>query len=276
MVHWVVNTNLKRETGYVGLVEALQRLEVPYSLVDKPPFVDYLINSEREFGEEPKIITLNLKGPVFVTGTTSMRDVSRNHGWLPGYIDAPGQQELIKHWGEHLLNHDAVFGPLKDIKIPGQHFFARPVEDTKAFAGTLFDAEEFENWRRIVVAGGNDFVTLGGDDLVMLAPVKDIFAEYRLYFIGGQYATGSRYKRGSQVSYDSFVEPEVIAYARERIAEFCPRIAVCLDIAHVAGDQPYKIIETNAISSAGFYACDMNVFVGAMNAAIEDTYLDAN
>jgi hypothetical protein len=276
MVHWVVNTNLKRETGYVGLVEALQRLDVPYTLVDKPPFVDYLIDSNREFGEEPKIITLDLEGPVFVTGTTSMREVSRKHGWNPGYIDAPGQTELMEHWGDHLLNSDAVFGPLRDIQVPGAHFFARPVEDTKAFAGTTFDAAEFEEWRKVVVEGSNDFVTLNGDDQVMLAPLKNIFSEYRLYFIDGQYATGSRYKRGSVVSYDPFVEPEVIAYARERISEFCPRIAVCLDIAHIEGDEPYKVIETNAISSAGFYACDMNVFVGAMNVAIEDEYLDAN
>lgn len=272
MVHWVVNTNLKREGGYHCLVQALERQEVPFTLVDKPPFVDYLIDSNREFGDEPKIITLDIDGPVFVTGTTSMRDVSKNHGWNPGYIDAPGQNELREKWGEHLLNHDAVFGKLGEIQPPAEQFFARPVEDTKSFAGEIMNVGHFEDWRRDIVAGGNAFVTLGADDEIMLAPIKKIYAEYRLYFIDGHFSTGSRYKLGHNVDYIPHVDPAALDFARERIAEFCPRIAVCLDVAHIEGNEPYKVIETNAISSAGFYACDMNKFVGDMNVAIGDAY----
>lgn len=265
MVHWVVNTSLHREGGYHNLIAALDRLEVPYTLVDKPPFVDYLIDStDRKFGEDVKKITLDLKGPVFVTGTTSMRDVSRNHGWDPGYIDAPSQTELVQHWGEHVLNHDSVFGTLEEIQVPGKSFFIRPVEDTKSFAGTIMDADAFEDWRCDILADRNAFVTLKAEDEIMMSPVKQIYAEYRLYFIGGKFVTGSRYKLGHHVSYDEHVDVNALRYAEERIAEYCPRRAVCLDIAHVAGPEPYKVIETNSISSAGFYACDMNKFVGAI------------
>lgn len=269
MVHWVVNTNLKREGGYHSLIEALRRQEIDFTLVDKPPFVDYLIDSNREFGDPCVPITLELEGPVFVTGTTSMRDVSRNHGWNPGYVDAPSQTELMEKWGEHLLNHDAVFGKLGEIVAPGSHFFARPVEDTKSFAGEVMDSDHFEDWRKTIVEGGNAFVTIGAGDEIMLAPIKKIYAEYRLYFISGEYCTGSRYKIGHKVEYIPHVDPAALDFARERIAEFCPRRAVCLDIAHIEGNDPYKVIETNAISSAGFYACDMNKFVGAINAEFE-------
>ena len=264
-VHWVVNTSLHREGGYHNLVQALERQEVPYTLVDKPPFADYLIDSsEREFGGEVKKLTLDIEGPVFVTGTTSMRYVSENHGWDPGYIDAPGQTELMQHWGEHLLNHDAVFGTLRDIQCPGKSFFIRPVEDTKSFAGDIMDAAHFEDWRKTIIAGGNAFVTLNADDEIMMSPIKKIYAEYRLYFIGGKFVTGSRYKLGHNVDYVEHVDVAALRYAEERIAEFCPRRAVCLDIAHIEGPRPYKVIETNSISSAGFYACDMNKFVGAI------------
>ena len=63
--------------------------------------------------------------------------------------------------------------------------------------------------------------------------------------------------------YSQDVPPIVTDFAKERIAEYCPRTAICLDIA-LTDDGP-KVVEINSISSAGFYACDMNKFVGAIN-----------
>jgi hypothetical protein len=92
-MHWVVNTSLQREGGYEALIHNLERTATPYTLVRKPPFADYLVGMEDDFDEEghQKPIMLDIEGPVFVTGTTSMREVSKAHGWKPGYIDAPSQ-----------------------------------------------------------------------------------------------------------------------------------------------------------------------------------------
>lgn len=257
--------------AYHDLIAALERTGTPYTLVRKIPFTDKLVDPDDDsFEGEPREVHIELDGPVFVTGTTSMGLVSKRYGWNPGYVDAPGQDELIAHWGTEVLNADAVIAPLKDIEPPCAEFFARPVQDTKAFAGMTTTREEFLAWRDNIVAGGNDFVTMGGDSLVMLAPLKKIFAEYRLYVIGGEIVTGSRYKLGTQVGYVRDLPPDMMAYARARLREWLPRRAVCFDIAHIAGDEPYKIIETNSLSSAGFYACDMNIFVNAINAEFGD------
>ena len=264
-VHWVIDRALGRaEGGYERLLIALERTNTPYTLVRKPPFADYLVGME----DNDTPITIEVPNPVFVTGTTSMRLVSAKMGWNPGYIDAPGQEELKAVWGDELLNHDAVMGPLGTIMPPGKGFFIRPVEDTKSFAGTLMNDDEFYDWRKMIVTGDFPYATLGKDDLIMMAPIKNIYAEYRLYVVDGEIITGSRYKIGNKVFYTEDLDPKMLDYARVRIKEYCPRRALCLDIAQVEGDDvTYKVIETNAISSSGFYACDMAKFADAINGA---------
>jgi hypothetical protein len=131
---------------------------------------------------------------------------------------------------------------------PAEEFFARPVDDSKSFAGTVFAhkrdndgtiietaIDQWNTWRDSVVGLETSAASIQPDDLVMLAPLKNIYAEYRLFVIGGMIATGSRYKLGSRVFYTPDIDPAVRDYAHERLAEYCPRDALCLDIAHIEG-----------------------------------------
>lgn len=274
-MHWVVDRSLGRrnavgqggEAGYDGLITALERSNTPYTLVRKIPFSGTLIDPD-DTSRDPQPVTLDITGPVFICGTLSMKLTAAEYGWTPGYVDAPDYPELILNWGHHMLNSEARIGKFSEITPFADEFFARPIDDSKSFAGTTFTAPEWEEWRASVVGLQTSAASIQPDDLVMLAPLKHIYAEYRLYVIGGQIVTGSRYKLGSRVFYTTDLDPSMLDYARERISEYCPREALCLDIAHVAGDEPYRVIETNAISSAGFYACDMNIFVNAINGVL--------
>lgn len=257
-MHWVVNTCLRREGGYDRLIEQLNRQGVPYTLVRKPPFADYLVSMD---SDEP--ITLDIEGPVFVTGTTSMNMVSHNHGWAPGYLDSPGIRECIEHWGEHMLNHDAVFGEIGNIEPPEGEFFMRPDEDSKAFSGTIANREDIERWR-VDLMKIDGYTTVPLSTIVMMAPLKTIWAEYRCSVVDGRVVTASRYKTGSTVAYSADVGDRIIQYANDRVSEWNPRIAFTLDIADTP--EGLKVIETNAISSSGFYALDMNKFVGEISA----------
>lgn len=262
---WIVNTCLRREGGYDALIYQLERQNTPYTLVRKPPMAPFLCAMEDDLDEHGhnKPITLDIEGPVFVTGTTSMQAVSEAHGWAPGYITAPSQQEGMEHWGEHMLNHNARWGDIATITPPDGAFFIRPDLDLKAFSGTVMTPENFEEFRgRIIDVKG--WTTCPPDTRVMIAPLQTIWAEYRLYVIDGKVRTGSRYKTGQTVAYSQEVGDMFIEYAHERLREWNPRLAFVMDIAHTP-DGP-KIIETNAISSSGFYAIDMNIFVGEINA----------
>lgn len=261
-MHFIVNTCLKREGGYDALIAHLERQGHPYTLVRKPPMADFLVSMEDEYdenGDNIPIMLDDIEGPVFVTGTTSMNAVSAAHGWSPGYIDAPSQQECFERWDTHMLNRDARFGKVSDIVPPEGDFFIRPDRDSKAFAGTVMHSKNFEEWREGVLSI-KTWTTIPPETEVMIAPLKTIWAEYRCIIIDGRYVTGSRYKTGRTVAYSEDVGQRIIDYAEARIGEWNPRIAMALDIA----DTPdgLKIIETNAISSSGFYAIDMGKFVG--------------
>lgn len=264
-MHFIINTNLKREGGYYELIRQLDRQGHPYTLVRKPPFADYLVAMEDDFdqdGHQKPIMLDHIDGPVFVTGTTSMKAVSDSHGWSPGYIDAPSQTECIRHWGTHMLNHDLTIGEIQHIVAPDSDFFIRPDRDSKAFSGTIMQREKFEGWRKDIMLI-DSWTTISPDTLVVIAPLKTIWAEYRCIMVNGRYVTGSRYKTGQTVAYSPDVGDRIIQYANDRIAEWNPRIALTLDIA----DTPdgLRIIETNAISSSGFYAIDMGIFVDELS-----------
>lgn len=286
-MHWIVDVTISRtdplrrggEAAFDDLLLALRRSDTPFTLVKQVPMQAKIIPADWDTfrKEEPPEVEINVDGPVYATGIMSLRLSCEKRGWTPGYIDAPGQQELIDVWGDHMLNVGAVIGPFASAEPPSNNFFARPVEDTKSFAGTVYrhdgektGREQWYAWRKAVMDGQGGYTTIRGDDLVVLAPLKNIFAEYRLYVVGGQIVTGSRYKLGDRVFSTTDLDPSMLDFARARIAEYCPRRALCLDIAHVEGEEPYKVIETNSISSSGFYACDMGKFVGAMNAEFKN------
>lgn len=262
-LHWIIDTALIREGGYNRLLHALERLGLGYTLVRKPPFADYLVGPV----DNDTPITIEVPNPVYATGTTSLGLVSKKYDWTPGYIEGVSQEDLKHVWGDELLNHDALFGEIGTITPPSDYFFARPVEDSKSFTGQVFSRADWEDWTSRLMGIESSEGSLCSMDMVMLAPVKQIYAEYRLFVVGGEIVTGSLYKLGNKVLYKQVLDPAMLDYARVRIKEFCPKRAMCLDIAQIEGESPsYKVIETNSISSAGFYDCDMLRFAGAMNA----------
>ena len=255
-MHWIVSSALSRELGYDFLLASLKARNLPHAIVSKPPFADFLIN------ENGQKIRLDIHGPVFVIGTTSTELVSLDHGWFPGYIDAPNFHECLTHWGKLMLNHDSITGRIDEIIPPSEgKFFTRPVEDTKSIEGRILNAAKFNEWReRVLKIKG--FTTIPPETMLQIAPLKEIWSEYRCLIVGGRYITGSRYKTGEVVAYSPEVGPMIIEFANACAASWNPRAAYALDIAHTPDG--LKIIETNSISSAGFYACNLDHFIEAV------------
>ncbi len=267
---WVINTDLMREGGYADLIAQLDRQGIEYQLVRKPPMADFLVSMEDEYNEDGHNIPimLDITGPVFVCGTTSMAEVSKSHGWLPGYLSAPSQTECIEHWGEHMLNRDSYFDSIANIVPPPGEFFIRPNQDSKSFAGTIMNDIDFEDWRRGLLSV-KSWTTIPSTTVVMISSLKTIHAEYRCTVVDGRIVTASQYKIGDTVKYSNQVDQRIIDYATMRADEWNPEIAYTLDIADTSDG--LRIIETNSISSSGFYALDMNKFVGSIT-ALADRY----
>jgi hypothetical protein len=255
-VFWIVQKNLHKEGAFQELVDALERQDAQYQVVDIVPFSHEMIPD----------VTPPAGEPVFVCGATSMGDICKAKGWTPGYFDENlDYVELCNRYKYELMNHDMAIGKLRSVHGPWKRFFLRPVSDKKQFAGQVMNLDEFEDWREKIVAfdGESSHTTITGDDMVIMSSLKAIYAEYRFFVVDGVVVTGSQYKNGSRVHYSSNVDQEVYEYAQKIVDIWAPNRAFALDIFDTP--EGLKVGEINSINSAGFYALDMVKFVDAIN-----------
>lgn len=251
---WVIQDNLQREGGFFNLVEALDRQGVPYHLTKIVPFSHELVDDFEVPAEHKDVMCI---------GSMAMRNVAFKKGWFPGVFDENLDHTTLQHhYGEHMLNHDAVFCRFGDIEKVWDRFFLRPVGETKQFTGQVFDWDEFVDWRKSVEKIDR-YSTLTMDDVLVMAPIKQIYAEWRFFIVDGKVVTGSMYKHGDRVVYSDMIPEYVTKFAQDMADLWCPNRAFDLDVCETS--EGMRIVEINSINSAGFYACDMGKFVNAIN-----------
>ena len=255
-MHWVLSKNLQSDSTFPTLLEQLKRQGTAYTLIGTVPFSGEVVAVDGDMKLE------DIEGPVFACGKGSMKHAARRYGWNPGYIEAATNAECLVGYGADMLNFGAVVGKLSEVVPTEDRFFLRPNADDKSFNGQVMNRGDFLDWQR-TMSNMEDSATIGKDDLIILAPLKQIYAEYRFYVVNGRVVTGSLYKSRDTVVYVECVDQSVIDFAQKMVNRFSPSIAFVLDIA----DTPdgFKVLETNSISSSGFYAIDIGKWVNAIN-----------
>lgn len=121
---WVVQKNMYHETGFIGLMDTLERYEIPHCLVD--------ITETKEM-----IPDINPEGLVMVCGAIAMSKIAKQKGWSPGSFlnDNFHFVEWWEHYGEHLLNFDSRVSKLKNVQFWWPSFFIRPIKHTNPYIG---------------------------------------------------------------------------------------------------------------------------------------------
>ncbi|MDO5624028.1 MAG: ATP-grasp domain-containing protein [Pseudomonadota bacterium] len=257
-MHWILQRNLINPADLSRFERALQEQQTSYSLVSLVPFF-------HELAKEPAGLS---SCRIFVYGSTGLGHVAKARGWQPGYLDEGLDYELmLARYGRLALNADAVCRPLDKLTRVWDQFFIRPALDNKSFAGSVMTWQELEDFRAGVakVADAPD-VTLRPTDRVVMAPLTQIEAEFRMFVVGGEVVTGSRYKVGDRLSVASEVPQAVFQYAKECARLWRPNDAFTLDVAVTAGG--LRVLELNSANSAGVYACDVGRIVQAVNARL--------
>jgi len=235
------------------LAEALDRLGIAYSWHKVVPFVGELI---------PPPVVPDPESVVMFGSYSLWRNAEAN-GYRPGVFKLrPFIEE--RAWHRFLLNGpDARIVSLREIPslgLPGDgHWFVRPVEDSKEIAGAVYDQQGLVEMAGKVLAlevseipGGS----LRHDTLLMLSEPVRILREWRLWVVGDEVVTYSLYKEGRRVVYRHEIDDDALAFAREAVAAnpgYSP--AYVLDVCRT-GDG-LRIIETNCVNAAGFYAADL-------------------
>ncbi|MFZ6642163.1 ATP-grasp domain-containing protein [Undibacterium sp. TC4M20W] len=249
-MHWVIQRSIFKPSNYDLLLQALDSLNVAYTSVTiKPGTYDL----------EPDV---NPTGKVYVCGAIKLAKIANERGWLPGSLLNENFNFNVwqQHLGTELLNHAVDTGKLADIDTARyEQFFIRPMEDNKAFDGTVIDNEMLADWRSDPVK--SKLLELD----VMVSPVKDIYREYRLFVVNGRVVTGSLYKMAGRPQVSADLDDEVLAYAQTIISKWTPAQAFVMDVC--LSEDGYKVIEFNNINSSGFYASDVLKYVDAIQQA---------
>jgi ATP-grasp domain, R2K clade family 3 len=272
MLQWIINSNFYKEAGYLSLVETLDRLGATKIVVKTVPMTKRLIAEEEntsratvDLSEIPEPYIDDSK-PTIIMGSYTLAKIAADRGWTPGaFIQNLDCVSISNGWGaEHMLNADNRVLKIKDLFLTDDTFI-RPIADSKCFTGKVFEPEEFSKWRNILLKMDPSDI-MDAETLVLASSCKEIYSETRCFCIEDRVVTSSIYKVGRKVIYRPETDPDVIEYATALIQKWRPDKAFVLDIAR--GPMGLKVIETNCINAAGFYAAD----VGKLAMALEDRF----
>jgi hypothetical protein len=248
-MHWVIQSNLFKPDTLARLMHALRCFELPYSLVEIPAGGNTLL---------PDVAP---RGKVFACGALKMAAICRAKGWSPGsFLNANFDSGVWeKQLPQHFLNAGAEICLAEAIAFGASETrFLRPALDNKLFDGQVLSGAQ---WRALYLASSH---AMAGHQ-VLIAPVRQIQREYRVFMVQARAVTCPLYKMGGKPLLSTDVESDVIDYANALAQLWQPAEAYVIDIGRT--EAGLKFIEFNNINSASFYACDEQKIVAALELA---------
>ena len=244
-MYYVVQENVFREENYQGLINGLDRLQLPYEIVKLIPC------DTRMFKFKTK------RTDVFPFGAVKMSWLAKKLNWYPGSQLCDNHDYMVysKYYKENLLNYDSKIIKFGDKDFFNEElFFARPTHDSKVFTGRVFDMDQWEKFREEKLIDGHSSI-LSIDTPIQISSVKKIQKEIRFWIIKGKIITASQYSLGGRFCTDEFVDEDAFAYVRKMIHIFELNETFIMDVCLTNGE--YKIVECGCTNSAGFYKADL-------------------
>ena len=176
--------------------------------------------------------------------------------YYPKYSDCLlNDQYIIVDLHTFLNNKDFYFNALGDT------CFVRPDHGDKSFTGSVISSKTSKHdLKRYIFERPLQ-------EMILLAPTRDIEQEYRFVVVRENIVAGSIYKtkkRGHLEFYEKELKKGNAAwtYAQDIINNhYSPCTAFTIDICLTGGD--FKVVELNSFSHAGLYKCNIKKIVEA-------------
>ncbi|MCH2066399.1 ATP-grasp domain-containing protein [Shimia sp. MIT910701] len=212
---------------------------------------------------------------VVLFGAYSMWKYAETDQLEPGVFRiAPFLEQSV--WHPYLLNgtdaHVMSFGECAScFSGDSKMWFLRPVEDSKEVPGRVMAAQDIADLSARVSAlpeGELPIGSLRADTLVMLTEPQAIDEEWRLWVVEDRVVTYSRYKQAGQVGYVHDIPEDALRFGQEMAqlnSGYAP--AYVIDICRAKAG--LRIIETNGINAAGFYAAELEPLIHAIERLCE-------
>lgn len=241
------------------LAEILARVDIPYSMHKVVPFVGDL-SPKPEIDDPDRVVMF---------GSYSLRHYARDHDLRPGVFELrPFLYE--KPWKPYLLNGGARTFTVRELGVlalEGEDlWFVRPVDDSKEIAGTVMTSDELTEAMNLVnnlLPGEWVKGSLRPDTLMMISEPQTIQKEWRNWIVEDRLVTSSLYKMGSRVLYREEIDDDAREFVEWMIA-LNPNYAQAYVLDVCRTDEGLRIIETNCMNAAGFYAADLFKLIEAI------------
>jgi hypothetical protein len=261
-MHYLIQENTFRESNYDNIILALERLQLPFTVVKIFPYVDKVVDisvvpdSAYEVTDLPDIKIEDKK--VFIFGAIKLARIGKEMGWKPGSMlnDSHDFEAYSPYYGENLLNWDSKvvkFSEDFEWKV-NEKKFIRPCLDDKVFLAKVYAKDEWETHKSYLLTNGH-VTSLTPETRIQVSTPKLISKEIRCWVVDGKVITASQYRLGSRVFNDPNVEQDAIDFAQSMVNLFQLAEVFVIDIC--LSDQGWKIVECGCVNSAGFYAADL-------------------
>ena len=242
-MYYIIQENCFSDRNYDKLENELNRLTLPYEVVDVKPSIETI-----DFKTK--------RTDIFPFGSLKMARVSKQYGWKPGsQMNENHDFNVYKnYYKENLLNYDSKIIKFGDDFYSDKLFFARPTLDSKVLTGRVYDIEQWDHLKDENLK--HDYGTsLNKDIEIQISSVKKLQKEIRMWIVKGEIVTASQYRLGSWISYNENVDKSAYDFCNKMIKLFELNDAFVMDVCLV--EVKYKIVECGCINCCGFY--DANI-----------------
>lgn len=199
---------------------------------------------------------------------------SKDRAFIPGAYYQEKALETLSYMtnidkNENLANSDYVFTTFKDFIRRKDFFytifnsnkiFIRPNSGFKTFTGLPIHYDEFDYEINTLKA----LTSVTEETLILVSSCKEISSEYRFFICNREVVAGSQYKKNEELFISKNYSQEAFQLAQVMAKNIWqPDLAYACDVGIING-QP-KIIELNAFSCSGFYACNIEDIIDSVN-----------
>lgn len=206
----------------------------------------------------------HVDGPAVLHGRTTLILRAFEHPkWRHAVFFDPERFQhsaYVAAWGRDMLNAGAQVMSweelLREPRGPDDMIFLKPNDDLKHFTGQVLRFSECVDLYRTLRKTTRPVEP--ASEVVVSRP-QEVDAEWRLFFVGGAFVTGSMYRPSG----DPNLPGDVISFAEKVVSRWAPTSVFVLDVARVEGS--WKIVECNCFNGSRFYSADVERLVAAVS-----------
>lgn len=206
-------------------------------------------------------------------GTRSFVAYAIKNGWRV-FWDQDYDYAALRCLGEDFINHDLQVGPMDELEVPYDgKIYMREAAGFNIIKGKVISAYSWPDWKNgfkrnlegDVSPHHHDWHPIDGTTPFVVAPVKKIINEYRVWVVARKVISSSRYVENGVVKYSNSDDNFVVNSYAQKMVDKLPFKMDNFVIDIFETDKGLRVGELNCLHCSGWYAIDSVKVVEALS-----------